>query len=106
MRGLKEGEEVLRYSVLTVVSSKGRQEENNWADAGVFTIQSIKAGTRHKTVKWILLEVGNNCQGSLTVLRAVSQYSWGVSVQTLNYWPELLRATISPLSREEGGEGE
>ena len=44
MRGLKEGEEVLRYSVLTVVSSKGRQEENNWADTGVFTVQSHDQG--------------------------------------------------------------
>ena len=38
----------------------------------------------------------------ITVLRAVSQYSWGVSVQTLDYWPELLRADISQLSRGEG----
>ena len=37
---LKEGEEVLRYSVLTVISSKGREEENNWADTGVLTVQS------------------------------------------------------------------
>ena len=53
-------------------------------------------------MRLILWEVGKNCQGSLTVLRAVSQYSWGLSVQTLNYWPELLRATISQHSRGEG----
>ena len=58
---LKEGEEVLKYSVLTVISSKGREEENNWADTGVLTVQSHN----QRLIWW---EVGRNCRGSLTEL--------------------------------------
>ena len=71
---LKEGEEVLRYSVLTVISSKGK--EGGEQLGGHWSVDSTESqpaqmamkGAGHKTVRLIWWEVGRNCRGSLTEL--------------------------------------
>ena len=75
----------------------GEQLGGHWS---VDSIESQPAhiarkGAGHKTERLIWWEVGRNCRGSLTVPGAVSQYGWRVTVQTSDYWRELLRTAIS-----------